>query len=1142
MDLLKTPSVQSLLDSDLESVDGFPYLDIEELDEVEYALPASEAPTLAEVLSADDEELEDRRTVKAEPTTCSALQADFLQAVSQQLLQAQERSAAGAVTTLGAGREGKLTVGTAHGHLLSFQDQILRWVCDSNTDRGAVSCLAYNHDSTRLLAGYARGLICQYESIRGLVLRRVTLGCDIWGTLRVTWAGTSGLALDTGGSVWLIKFSRPLGVRSARISCLFSGARGEVVAMAARDARVLAMATLSRVIIVAGGRASGVRLGGPSDILPVIEWCQNDDRVLVCARARILQWLSVNMTGSSISLRPMQRVELKSSPLWLGWLGGSLAIFDVDENLRLYGEDYDKPLDLSYVEPVYASAFFKGLWTDGRVSQAMGTAGASALGGIGVSDGAFCLLGRKGVVRVRPRDLLARAQAFLCSGRHGQALRLLCATKGTEAKGLATRFIAYLSERPHVLSDKQVADLAVKLCLKYKLGDELWYSLWDNCLGEKAFVEALGDAAVRGELSSLPPSPDSSQALIEKLAEFEPGLVERVVASLPLTSLDPHRASVFTRERKLWRGVGAIAAALGGSTGAMRELIPYVDSSCAARRAADPAAVCACAGGALLLAAADALAGRGAGGRPLPDHAQHAARHDALLTLLAAHAGDASKSPLRIMVEHDAAAAARLLEQSARDPPFAGPLGKQNRLRVARALMTFTKELPESSDRVEILEFIAGQIGTGALPPDQEVVKQTQQLAAGTLGERSDRAWRTVLTKLKHTDEQLMNSRELADGRPRVLWKIDALLNQHENAILEFFRIETPSTADINEFFDYLQSRVEKEDGKRILEPFLTRLVELRPVSTAAIMNDHFPDSIAKVLSETTGEPALKFAEHLLDTGRLKGDAAAAYFSNLCVHSPSEVTEFLTKNPGIIRPEDALAIVKEKGLVEAEPICLEATGDLDGALDAILRLVESAQQKGDKETEVRLVERACHVLSRVAPSVPPATAADMWSRLLRRAAAAPPTLLLDAAAYLPLADLIDKTCNSPRVALTLLECAAQQRHMWSVATRVAGGEAHAALARALRVGGAALPVRGDCARCGGRLDARPKIRTAHCGRAFHADCEMESHCGTCGRQLPDSVFPLPSRGARHNARPPSPRADFNLKLAAPPRPDLEGVV
>lgn len=257
------------------------------------------------------------------------------------------------------GTEAKLTVGTAHGHLLSFHEQTLRWVCDSNIDRGAVSCLSYNQDCTRLLAGYARGLICQYESLRGTILRRVTLGGEIWGTLRVTWAGTSGLALDTGGSVWLIKFSRPLGVRSARSSCLFSGARGEVVAMAARDSRVLALATLSRVIIVAGGRAAGLRLIGPPDTLPVLEWSETDDRVLVCGRAKTLQWLSLIITGSTISIKPIQRVELISTPLWLGWLGGNLAILDVDENLRLWGDDYDKPLDLSHMEPVYASAFFK---------------------------------------------------------------------------------------------------------------------------------------------------------------------------------------------------------------------------------------------------------------------------------------------------------------------------------------------------------------------------------------------------------------------------------------------------------------------------------------------------------------------------------------------------------------------------------------------------------------------------------------------------------------------------------------------------------------------------------------------------------------------------------------------------------------
>lgn len=52
-----------------------------------------------------------------------------------------------------------------------------------------------------------------------------------------------------------------------------------------------------------------------------------------------------------------------------------------------------------------------------------------------------------------------------------------------------------------------------------------------------------------------------------------------------------------------------------------------------------------------------------------------------------------ARSPLRALLAHDARACVRLLEQSAREPPFAGPLGKQNRLRVARALLQLAPSL-----------------------------------------------------------------------------------------------------------------------------------------------------------------------------------------------------------------------------------------------------------------------------------------------------------------------------------------------------------------------------------------------------------------------------------------------------------------
>lgn len=111
----------------------------------------------------------------------------------------------------------------------------------------------------------------------------------------------------------------------------------------------------------------------------------------------------------------------------------------------------------------------QGHWTDGRVSRALCVAGGSALAGACVADGALCLLGRRGVLRVRVRDLPARAEAFFAAGRHLQALRLLSSSRGNDAKALAVRLIENISERSHILSNKNVAEQVVRLCIKYDL-------------------------------------------------------------------------------------------------------------------------------------------------------------------------------------------------------------------------------------------------------------------------------------------------------------------------------------------------------------------------------------------------------------------------------------------------------------------------------------------------------------------------------------------------------------------------------------------------------------------------------------------------------------------------------------------------
>lgn len=263
------------------------------------------------------------------------------------------------------------------------------------------------------------------------------------------------------------------------------------------------------------------------------------------------------------------------------------------------------------------------------------------------------------------------------------------------------------------------------------------------------------------------------------------------------------------------------------------------------------------------------------------------------------------------------------------------------------------------------MEFITGQLTTGALPTDQELLKSAQELAAATEGECSDRAWITLLKRARSNSEQLANTCERAVDRPRVLWQTHALMSKHEDALRYFFRIESRSDTDIEEFFEYIRTQVDANgDGKYFIQPYLSKFVELRPRAAAAIINDYFPELVAETLHKSAAAPAIEFAEYLLEMGKLKGDAAAAHLRNLCTIRPQDATPFLTKHPGVIRPEDALFIVKEAKLLDAEPICLEATGDPQGALDAMLRLISSANAEGDKGMLANFISHVFYFLAR----------------------------------------------------------------------------------------------------------------------------------------------------------------------------------
>ncbi|KAF9803095.1 hypothetical protein SFRURICE_012340 [Spodoptera frugiperda] len=484
------------------------------------------------------------------------------------------------------------------------------------------------------------------------------------------------------------------------------------------------------------------------------------------------------------------------------------------------------------------------------------------------------------------------------------------------------------------------------------------------------------------------------------------------------------------------------------------------------------------------------------------------------------------------MVEHDAAAAVRLLEQSARDPPFVGPLGKQNKLRVARALLSFARDLPETDDRADILEFLTGQLNSNALPSDQEVINSLRELAAITNCERADRAWLTIITRGRAQSELLEEQYMAADQRPRVLWRIDALLGRHERALVQFFNITSPSNTDIDELFEFLRPLMDgNDDSKKLFESYLPEIIKLRPRAAACLAGEYLAEIGASILQTLSNEQAIEFGQSLLEAGHLHGDAAAAHLRNLCRHRPEDVRSFLSDNVGILRPEEALMIVRTEGPVEAEPFCLEAVGDPGAALDAILRL---ALKTDDEQTSSRLVTEAGELCSRAASTVPPGAAADMWARLLRQLRAPPPALLLEAAAYLPPEDTLRGRLRGARRAAALLACAAAAAPRGSARRGGARGRTRRWRGRWRRRGAAWRCAGAASLRAGGC--ERAAVRTGHCARATHADCEAEQCCGQCGRRVPTDSVTLAPRAPRRR----SPQRDSGLMMITPPGLDLNG--
>ncbi|XP_047351827.1 vacuolar protein sorting-associated protein 8 homolog isoform X2 [Vespa velutina] len=711
-------------------------LDFIELDHAEYAIPTvEELPSLESILTEPDctslsgtdddlgaasiEKLGSSETTSVgshlslnslnksskasqHPPSGAILRHVILKGISAQIVSASERVNAGLASAVTAGGN-MLVIGTSHGLILNFDSsQTLRWCDQEARYQGSVSALCFNHDGSRILAGFARGLILMIDSSDGKVLRTLTEVHPLdTAVLHVKFTDSSKVALcsDSGGSVFELNFTRVMGVRGCDSRCLFSGSRGEVCTLEPlllnnlpshplKNYTLVAMATLSKVIVVCIRPRMRVllthSLSGAAIAPPQLSWqlvviqaadaSRVVDPVLALARDDVVHFYQVSTeAGTRVKLSPLRRMSFPYTISNLRWLNPrSLVVLDTQERLHLLDvrtQDSLETLDMSRVCISYASSHFKGLCTGGNVSKAMALAGERACYNTVITFGnQLLLLGTKSLHAVCIRTWTERLQHLTMQGRFPEALALglsFYQDKGKAVVGLRGSkqrrkqivrdtvcqvLIQYMEQLNHSsMTDNtefDIVSICVDYCIQLENTELLFGRLWDlvsETEGLKSsYLCALESPLLNGSLNPRLPPLIVQQLFILYDQEGKVDSLQTIAVLLDIDCLDIHQITTICRRRSLWEALIHLqTAALGDFTAPIHQLVPILQNTLTNTKESLSRDILQL-GNALLVYASCCLAGRGFPRDTLPEVMSQRAKTDILRALLSQHSSLAS--------------------------------------------------------------------------------------------------------------------------------------------------------------------------------------------------------------------------------------------------------------------------------------------------------------------------------------------------------------------------------------------------------------------------------------------------------------------------------------------------------------------
>ncbi|KAJ6642950.1 Vacuolar protein sorting-associated protein 8 like [Pseudolycoriella hygida] len=1038
MNALKAPSLQSLLESDRGSNDSLLaeslQLEIEELDDAEYSIPAiDEIPTLESVLTDLDGDSdiisEVGMNMTATPTpsmddtpkTGTIWRHIILQGVSAQISSATDRVGAGLPASVAISE--MIAVGTSHGYILAFDStQALRWCCKDHAMQGTVSTLAFNDDNSRLLAGFARGYVIMIDTSSGDTIRVMT---DVitpnTGVLHIKWIQNSAHALcsDSGGSVWFLNFTRRLGIRGCESRCIFSGSRGEVCAVEPlvfgamdhplKDFCIAALATLSKFVVVTiRPRLKVIKfqpLTGPADCLPLLAWqmvliqsadtTRVIDPVLATVRGNNLYFHQITYRSRRVSLLFLRNITLPYNLIALHWMGPkTIAALDAKEKLHLNDVRTNKELeciDIGSVGLVYSSAQFKAFATGGNVSPALALAGTYACYNTIISKGSqLYILGGRALHSISVRSWSDRITHLSSNQQWADACAL--AIEGYKAAGDRMHRKEMVKSRALQLVDEYIQltsrcpehclDSIMNCLIEIQEFDVLWQELWERLTVTDAFLILLTEHIQNGSISFI--SPVVSQSLCDYWSHFNSDKLEDIILKLDWKCLDLHQVLTVCKKEKLFKAqIYLNSHALGDYTLSLTDLIPLIleeDRNL---------------GNYLLVYVSSCLAGRGYPAGNLEEDMIPTVKHEVLRCLTSVHSNCAADTELsypylRQLLNFDTRETLNVLSLAFQEREFTGELGQSHRQRIVNILLEIlTPENSNWSDIACLLNFISIQISSRSLPEDSNLLnKVLNYLRMGNIPNETPRqhvereeAWLGLIESncLLHipTAEHLKMAQSAKCYRV-----IENLMEKRKtyNDILSCYICDPYRNSELWSYVKRHMDNPSRKIYEQLLEHF-EKCVEINCEEITCIIIENFISNLNRFIRLLDrNEQSLYMFLDQLNKHQVAMDIndSETYLQLLCKYNTEKVEGFLKSNENY-RIENALEIVKAFQLTSCSIFLYEKQGDFQSAFHLSMELLKEAPES-TAESRALIVSSLC---SRGSLVLPESEREKLWFTFLR---------------------------------------------------------------------------------------------------------------------------------------------------------------